>query len=105
MYGDDFDLTGGLLKSFPMDLSKIESSVARDLSRLAGELRVEMKANPTVKKNKGMIYNWHIPSCRKVTDQSDLIWARVLGAEDLLPRLQIETFKTVRSDQGDAGSE
>ena len=69
---------------------------------LAELLRDEMKANPTVKKNKGMIYNWHIPSCRNVTDETDLIWAKIFGAENLLPELQTEYFKTMRSTQNEA---
>jgi hypothetical protein len=99
MYGDDFDLTGGLLSRFPVNFSEIDQKLVSKLNDLAELLRDEMKANPTVKKNKGMIYNWHIPSCRNVTDKSDLIWAEIFGAENLLPDLQTEYFKTMRSTQ------
>jgi hypothetical protein len=101
MYGDDFDLTGGLLSRFPVNFSEIDQKLVSKLNNLAELLRDEMKANPTVKKNKGMIYNWHIPSCRKVTDECDLIWAKVFGVENLLPELQTEYFKTMRSTQND----
>lgn len=101
MFGDDFDLTGGLLSSFPVDLSLLDESVVSELCELSRSLRESMKANPTVKKNKGMIYNWHIPSCRDVTDKCDLVWARVFGAEKLMPELQTEYFKTMRTSQGD----
>jgi hypothetical protein len=101
MYGDDFHLTGGLLNRFPVNFSNIDQSSVAKLDNLAELLRDEMKANPTVKKNKGMIYNWHIPSCRNITDQTDLIWAQLFGAINLLPALQTEYFKTMRSTQNE----
>jgi hypothetical protein len=97
MYGDDFDVTGGLLGRFPVDFTKLDSTVVSSLNKLSIKLRAEMKANPTVKKNKGMIYNWHIPSCRNVTDVCDQIWAKVFDADDQLVNLQIEYFKTMKS--------
>jgi hypothetical protein len=105
IYGDDFDLTGGLLNRFPINLASVDGKVVQQLTELADKLRVKMKANPTVKKNKGMIYNWHIPSCRDITDQCDLIWAKIFQAEHLMAKLQTEYYKTVRSSQESAEDE
>jgi hypothetical protein len=101
MFGDDFHLTGAILNSFPVNLSLLDESVVSELCDLSKSLRESMRANPTVKRNKGMIYNWHIPSCRDVTDKCDLVWARVFGAEELMSELQTEYFRTVRTDQDD----
>jgi len=97
IYGDDFHVTAGLLGSFPIDLDAVDESKRDLLLKLTPKLRKSMVENKTVKRNKGMIYNWYIPGTRKITDQTDAIWADVFGAQDLLGQLQFQYYGTVKS--------
>ena len=97
IYGDDFDLTGGLLNSFPIDLNALSTDKKGKLLDLVPQLRRSMIENKTVKKNKGMIYNWYIPGTRKITDQSDSIWAEHIANKEILGPLQFQYYGTVKT--------
>jgi len=99
IYGDDFHVTGGLLTRFPVDLENLSNEHRQELLKLSQELRIAMKNNPTVKRNKGMIYNWYLPGCRAITDQIDVIWSQIFGGENLQDNLQLQYFGTVKTDQ------
>jgi len=97
IYGDDFDLTGGLLNSFPIDFKSVSKDKKDKLLSLVPQLRKSMIENKTVKKNKGMIYNWYIPGTRKITDQSDSIWAQHISDKEILGPLQFQYYGTVKT--------
>jgi len=97
MYGDDFHLTGGLISSLPVDLADVRPEVADELVSLVPQLREAMKTNKTMKRNKGMIFNWHLPGCRDVTDRIDRLWAQHFASPKIMPYLQLQYYGTVKT--------
>jgi hypothetical protein len=97
IYGDDFHLTSGLLNSFPIDFNTVSKDKKERLLNLVPQLRKSMIENKTVKKNKGMIYNWYIPGTRKITDQADLIWAEHIADKEIMGPLQFQYYGTVKT--------
>ncbi len=80
--GDDFDVTGGLLKSFPVAPDQVQAAWPQ-LQRLAKRLRAEQPKHPIVTKYAGKeMGNYDMSRCREITDEADRV---VLGALGLSP--------------------
>jgi hypothetical protein len=81
--GDDFDLTRWMFADFPFDLSLVGDAAWRELSPIVERLEGAMIENLSFKMNAGRrVGNYNLAKCRKVTDESDRVFARLLGMED-----------------------
>jgi len=79
--GDDFDVTSGLLQSFPVSTSQVEA-VSDQLLELASSLRAEQPKHPLVTKYAGKeMGNYDMTRCRDITDVADQAVLRHLGLE------------------------
>ena len=86
-FGDDFNLTGGLLYDIPIDPNKIVKNRKKLLS-LAKKLEKEQAKNPLVTKyNKNWMGNYDMSRCRNVTDESDKLILDEFGLLDFWPDL------------------
>ena len=80
--GDDFDVTTGLLESFPISISQIESSHS-ELLKLSRRLRKEQLRHPLVTKYAGKeMGNYDMSRCRHITDESDQLILQALGLDE-----------------------
>jgi hypothetical protein len=85
--GDDFDVTGGLLYSIPIDPKKIVKNRKRIIS-LVRKLEKEQKKNPLVTKYKGKwMGNYDMSRCRNVTDEIDQLILDEFGLQNYWPAL------------------
>jgi hypothetical protein len=105
-FGDDFNLTGGLLYDIPIDPKKITKNRKKLLS-LAKKLEKEQAQNPLVTKyNKNWMGNYDMSRCRIVTDESDKLileefglleyWPDLLYADQTLAKVTGERPGTLR---------
>lgn len=105
-FGDDFNLTGGLLYDIPIDPKKIVKNRKKLLS-LAKKLEKEQAKNPLVTKyNKNWMGNYDMSRCRNVTDESDKLildefdlleyWPDILYADQTLAKVTGERPGTLR---------
>ena len=105
-YGDDFNLTGGLLYDIPIDPAKIIKNRKKLLS-LAKKLEKEQAKNPLVTKyNQNWMGNYDMSRCRSVTDESDKLileefglldyWPEILYADQTLAKVTGERPGTLR---------
>ena len=105
-FGDDFNLTGGLLYDIPIDPKKIVKNRKKLLS-LAKKLEKEQAKNPLVTKyNKNWMGNYDMSRCRNVTDESDKLildefglldyWSDILFADQTLAKVTGERPGTLR---------
>jgi hypothetical protein len=105
-FGDDFNLTGGLLYDIPIDPKKIVKNRKKLLS-LAKKLEKEQSKNPLVTKyNKNWMGNYDMSRCRNVTDESDKLildefglldyWPDILFADQTLAKVTGERPGTLR---------
>lgn len=79
--GDDFDVTQGLLTSFPIGLERIRSAWPR-LRELAAALRTEQPKHPIVTLYAGKeMGNYDMSRCRHITDEADQEVLKALGLE------------------------
>jgi hypothetical protein len=92
--GDDFDVTGAGLKSFPIEIRNLRPIKTRLLS-LAQQLQKKQLKSPLVTKYNGMyVGNYDMLKCREVTDKADRLvldqlglgnyWKDLLLADDLM---------------------
>jgi hypothetical protein len=92
--GDDFDVTGAGLKSFPVDIRNLQPIETRLLA-LGQQLQKMQLESPLVTKYKGMyVGNYDMLKCREITDKSDQLvlnqlglghyWKDILLADDLM---------------------
>lgn len=83
--GDDFHVTRGLLKAFPVSLDEV-APIADELLTLAADLRVEQQRHPLVTKYAGKeMGNYDMSRCRHITDQADELVLDLFGVADLWP--------------------
>ncbi len=85
--GDDFDVTTGLLESFPISISQLKSNQA-ELLKLSRQLRKEQLKHPLVTKYAGKeMGNYDMSKCRHITDMSDMIILESLGLSQYWPEV------------------
>jgi len=105
-FGDDFDVTGGLLYSIPIDPKKIVKNRKKILA-LVRKLEKEQRKNPLVTKYKGKwMGNYDMSRCRSVTDEIDRLildefglldyWPSVLYVDQTLAKVTGERPGTLR---------
>lgn len=83
--GDDFHVTAGMLKSFPVAPSQVEG-IADRLAELAAMLRAEQQRHPLVTRYAGNeMGNYDMSRCRHVTDKIDRAVLDHLGLLHLWP--------------------
>lgn len=94
--GDDFHVTAGLLKSFPISLEAVRS-IWDELGELARELRHEQPQHPIVtlyaKKEMG---NYDMLRCRHITDRADRLVLDHLGLGKYWPELLAADARLLR---------
>lgn len=97
--GDDFDLTRWMFAEFPIDLHEIRGADRKRLLTLSHELDRMMRENVTFKLNAGKrVGNYNLARCRPVTDQSDQIFARLLGLGAVWNDIQLLYSQVVKTD-------
>ena len=85
--GDDFDVTAGLLKDFPISLAEVER-ISDRLAAIAADLRLEQQRHPLVTKYAGKeMGNYDMSRCRHITDVADQLVLDHLGLGHLWPTL------------------
>lgn len=88
IFSDEFHVTSGLLRAFPGDIKHLlvesmESNEAQPLKSLAIELKEEMPKHLAWKWNAGVqVGRYNMLGCRHITDEADLLLARIWGIED-----------------------
>ncbi len=82
-YGDDFDVTKGVLTTFPAGVTELENSRAfPELLMLSAELQKELPKHLRWKLNAGKrIGRYDLRGCRNITDEADLVLAKVWDVE------------------------
>ncbi len=105
-FGDDFDVTTGLLYSIPIDPKKVITNRKKILA-LVQKLEKEQKKNPLVTKYSGKwMGNYDMSRCRSVTDEIDRLildefgllnyWSDVLYVDQTLAKVTGERNGTLR---------
>ena len=105
-YGDDFDVTSGLLYSIPIDPKKISRN-RKKILELVRQLEIEQKKNPLVTKYKGKwMGNYDMSRCRKITDEIDKLildefdlseyWQDLLFVDQSLNKTTGESTSSIR---------
>jgi hypothetical protein len=85
--GDDFDVTTGLLESFPVSIKQV-GSIKKDLLKLSRDLMKEQLKHPLVTKYAGKeMGNYDMSRCRHITDVSDQLILDELGLIELWPHV------------------
>ena len=83
--GDDFDVTTGLLKGFPIGPDDV-GSVGDQLVALAQKLSAEQQQHPLVTKYAGKeMGNYDMSRCRHITDEADRLVLRQFDLDHLWP--------------------
>jgi hypothetical protein len=102
--GDDFDVTSGVLKSFPVDVANLpddrQAQIAELAEKLLGALPSSLMYTLYSKKWLG---NYDMKMMRPITDQIDEIVLRSFGLEQHLPTVRRIDARLFRSS-GDAGN-
>lgn len=102
--GDDFDVTNGLLESFPISLESLVR-VRPKLLELSRDLSKLQRSHPLVSKNAGkFVGNYDLSRCRSVTDQIDQLVLTELGLADYWPTILLADLWLNRST-GEASDE
>lgn len=96
--GDDFHVTRWALADFPLDLREL-SAHARRLALLAGRLERALARAPSFKRNAGKrVGTYNVARCRHITDESDRLFARLMGLEELWPEVELLYAQMVKTD-------
>lgn len=102
LYGDDFNVTAGTLKSFPLAIGRLAEATRTGLLDHFDDLVRSQAAALTWKTNKGMrVGNWNLTRCRDVTDRIDAVIDEAAGlSEEELFALAVHYIQTVQEDSG-----
>ena len=96
--GDDFDLTRWMFANFPLNLAQIPHSYRRKFSILDEQLDKSILQNLSLKKNAGKtIGNYNLAYCRHITDQSDLLFLKLLGMDSLWDEIELLYLQIVKT--------
>jgi hypothetical protein len=97
--GDDFHVARWIIADFPIDLEKLSAERRKQVSRLALRLEHAMERAVSFKRNAGKrVGTYNLARCRKVTDQSDQLFARLLGSEDVWEDVESLCSQVVKTD-------
>jgi hypothetical protein len=96
--GDDFDVTRWMFAEFPLSLSILTKSQRNRLLTAGGHLDNCMRANRSFKRNAGKrVGNYNLARCRVVTDQTDAIFAEVLGLSEVWEDIELMYAQVVKT--------
>ncbi len=94
--GDDFHVTRTSLADFPIPAMTAHGAA---LNRIAEDLRGKLDDAVSFKRNAGKrVGNYNLASCRAITDQSDLLFARSLGLEEVWDEIELFYGQMVRTE-------
>jgi hypothetical protein len=97
--GDDFHVTRRTLADFPIDLKAVLRHDRRRLALLARRIEQAMAQAVAFKRNAGKrVGTYNLARCRHVTDQSDRLFAKIMGLEELWPEVELLCAQTVKTD-------
>jgi hypothetical protein len=97
--GDDFHVTRWTLADFPFGLNDLQPQQRRQVGRLARRLERAMTQALAFKRNAGKrVGTYNLARCRHITDQSDRLFAKLMGLEALWPEVELLYVQMVRTD-------
>jgi hypothetical protein len=100
-YGDDFDVTAGLLGAFPASAEVVAASLPGGVAGLATQLAEELPHHVVFKLNaKKHIGNFNLRACRGITDRADQALCD-LWDEEAMYELNLLYHQTIRTAGGD----
>ena len=103
--GDDFDVTTGLLASFPVSLARVRPAWP-ELAALGAELRAEQPKHPIVTLYAGKeMGNYDLSRCRHITDRADRVVLRTLDLEELWPYVLLADARLAKATGERPGTE
>jgi len=99
--GDDFHVARWMFADFPLDLAHLPEHAVTRLRPLVSDLDHAMRQAVSFKRNAGKrVGTYNLARCRHVTDQSDRIFAEVLGLTAVWPDLELLVNQVVRTEFG-----
>ena len=97
--GDDFHVAKWMFSNLPIDVTTIPQNEKEKLINLSETLEGALKEAVSFKLNAGKkVGNYNLARCRHVTDESDLVFARLFGFEDVWEDIELLYAQTVRTD-------
>jgi hypothetical protein len=78
---DGFNLKKWLLDRFPLSLSSISHQNRKELAKLGGELRTELRKHYVYKDNKGRIGNYFLPACDDQIQMINAVLSNSVGLD------------------------
>jgi hypothetical protein len=97
--GDDFDVTKWMFTELPINPVKLEKKVKANLLLLVEQLDKAMKEATSFKLNAGKkVGNFNLAKCRHITDNSDAIFARHFGFDDVWDDIELFYSQLVRTN-------
>ena len=102
--GDAFNITGGIIESFPINLDRLEP-LSFQLAELANTLDTAQINSPMVDKNIDFIGGFDLEQCRYITDQSDQIIMECLGIGQYWPSVILLDNRIIKSDRQSSTTE
>src|SRR5262249_13062477 len=97
--GDDFHVTRWSLADFPVDLNDVRPQQRRQVGRLARRLERAMTQALAFKRNAGKrVGTYNLARCRHITDQSDRLFAKVMGLDELWLEVELLYAQMVKTD-------
>jgi hypothetical protein len=102
MYGDDFDVTAGLLARFPMPIDEVARKGLDTVTRHTPDFLEALEENVQFKLNAGKrVGTYNLNGARTITDAVDEELAKLLGTtEDVLWSLNHAFHQAVRTEIG-----
>jgi hypothetical protein len=95
-----------MLADFPIDLEGFSRQSCLRLGRLARRLGRAMDRALAFKRNAGKrVGTYNLARCRKITDQSDRIFAEMMRLEDVWPDVELLVAQVVKTDFEQASRE
>jgi hypothetical protein len=100
--GDDFHVARWMIADFPMSLEEIPLQSRKWLGILARRLERAMQRATAFKRNAGKrVGTYNLARCRAITDQSDRLFAVMLGLEDAWPDVELLCAQVVKTEFGE----
>ena len=105
--GDDFDVTQGVIKSFPLDPEQLREDVAQRMLAFLDELITTLRENVTYKGYKyqgrpgARIGNWYVPAARDITDKIDHVLVDALADDELWRDLNTMHARLTLTEESD----
>ena len=97
--GDDFHVTRWNFAEFPAHIAAMPKAERQTLLAISKRLETAMKQNVQFKLNAGRkVGNYNLAKCRDITDESDAIFARLLGLGDALQDIELYYAQTMKTD-------